>query len=446
MDDDNDALEPETPEGSDAEEGGEKSGDAKPARSDDNQSEPTGNRFTRAKSLSERFAEKDDEDDEDDLDDDPDDDDDETEGDKEPDRKSESEDSGKPKGESKASDDTKDDEKEDEGDEPGTSRFEIVDAAGSKYELDLPDGATIKFNADGKTVELDSVDKLVQMAQKGEAFDRVTSRIGSQLGTAKGQIKELSEDAEADRELVKAIIRRETGAEGALSDEEFEKLKALFDAEDADPESREAKKALAEKREREKAASEGNEEAHQQASATFWQATREQITESIESYPYLEAEDVAEVEQRFYAEYNSRRAELIEKFTPLAKQHGVTEAQAVAEAERIAIEEKLNRKTLRSVMKSLDSKYAKRAGKGGDGKREKLETKEAERHNRQIEARRSSSKDPANRSLRSGGIAVSTREPRREKDEPDSFEGKIENSFARFRKKVSQASRDDDDE
>ena len=278
------------------------------------------------------------------------------------------------------------------------------------------------------------------MAQKGEAFDRVTSRIGSQLGTARSQLKELAEDAEADRELVKALVL------GTIDDEELKKLEAVFEAEEKDPDARAKAQALAEKRAREAAENAGNAEQHQQASAEFWTKAREAIGESLPSFPYLDAEDQAEIESRYYQEYEGRRTELIEKFVAIAADHGVTEAEAVREAEHRAIAEKLNGKTLRSVMKALNDKYASRAGKGGDGKREKRETKDAERHNRSIEARRSSSRNPANRSLRSGGSQVNTREPRREKEQPASFEGKIDRSLSRFRRLATSAARDDDDD
>lgn len=448
---DNDELEPETPKGeSDEDLDTEKGGDAGPEpKGDAPKGDKGGNRFSELGSrLSDRMARAEsDDDDEDDLDDDLDDDGDrdaEGEDDGESDRKkgkTPSTDTGKPKGETKqgAKEKEKEDDDGDEDGEPGSSRFEVVDEEGSKYELDLPAGAKIKFPADGKTVTVDSIDKLVQMAQKGEAFDRVTSRIGSRLGTAQQQLTELKEDAEADRELVKALVN------GTIDADELTKLEKLFAAEEEDPDARDAKKALEEKRERETEDTEGAKEEHVKATREFWTATDARITETLPTFPYLDAEDAAEIQTRFHQAYIDRRAALVEEFVKIAPQHGVSEADAVREADQRAITESLNRKTLRRVMQDLNDKYAKRAGKGGDGKKERTERREAERHNRQIEARRASSRDPANRSLRSGGSQVNTREPRRERDEPKGFEAKLERSLSRFHR-IRTSADDDDDE
>lgn len=434
-------IEPESPDGTidDDLKDGDASADDASSKSDSDKSE---NRFKGlGNRLSDRLAAKesdaDDEDDDEDEDDPADGDLDEQQDDK-------------PKADAKGGDpqataaakggkgEQSDDKNEDE-DSDG-SRFEIVDAEGSKYDLELPQGATIKFPGDGKTVEAKSIDELVQYAQKGVAFDRVTAKQGQVIGGLRGKLSELEEDSKADQELVKQLIL------GTISDEDLATLEQHYKKLEDDPDALEAAQALKEKREREQAAEKVTAPDPAQA-AEFWKATDEAITEDVAKFEFLEPDDVPEIRNAFNEAYLTRRTALIETYVKIAPDHGISEAAAVRQADEDAITETLNRKTLNRVMKVLDDKYRKKAEKGS-GKRQARDSREAEGHNRQVEAQRDRARNPANRSLRAGGAQVNTREPQREKDKPKGFEGQIDKSlsrFARLRRTVSDNDGDDDE-
>lgn len=431
----NDELEPESPEGAsgDDHENNDEGGDAGDSSTAERESS-SGNRFAGLGSrLSDRMSATDDDDDDDDDIDDEDldeDSDDATEGDEDG-SDGEGQDTDKPK---------KGGEQDDDDEDDSSSRFEIVDAEGSKYELEFPEGATIRFAGDGKTVEAKSIDELVQFAQKGVAFDRVTSQQGQKVATLSSRLTELEEDLTADRELVRALV---TGK--GLSDEDLAALEAYYAKLEDDPEALEKEEALREKREREAAEKEKPANTGEGVAA-FWGATKEAAAVEVEKFEYLEPDDVPEILSRFNENYLARREELVKEFVRIAPQHGVSPEDAVRQADAAAIDETLNRKTLRRVMRELDSKFAKRADKVR-GSRQTRETKEAEGHNRRVEAQRDRARNPANRSLRSGGASLNTRQVTPEKDKPKNFEGRIDKSLSRFaRLRRSKQDDDDDDE
>jgi hypothetical protein len=341
--------------------------------------------------------------------------------DEDPDLDDDERDREEPKGGKKVA--AADDDLDDDEDEP---RYEVVDGdTGDKFKIDLPKGAVIRFPGDGRTVEAKSFDDVIKLAQKGAAFDRVSSTAGQENARLKAQVRgyETSQDEDTDL-LLKLVF-------GELGDEEIENLQKELEPY-RDPKAREGMKALVEKEERSKLTKVESEERATQAATQFWEETRAAVTADLSRFEYLDAEDAPEIEARFYGTYTSEFARLTPEYEKQAARQGLSKEDAHAAADRDA-RKFLTEKTLRKVMRDLDSKYQKRAGKGRDGKAETKGKREVEQHNARVNAKTLQRRDPARRSLRSGGAAPRDREPSRRGKEPVGFDAKIRRGLSRLR-------------
>ncbi len=232
--------------------------------------------------------------------------------------------------------------------------------------------------------------------------------------------------------LLKLVYDELTEEERAELQEKLDKYR--------DPEVRKGQEALSREERRTAEEKTARERGQSEAVGDFWRQTDAAIKGDLGEFEYLEAEDATEIKSEFHRGFNDRFKELAAAYVQHAPKVGATKEEALAEAERDAAEEMLTNEALRTVMKGLDSKYAKRATKVR-GKDERKGTSEAEKHNRRVEGKREQSRDGRNRSLRGGGAAPSAREPGRKGKEPVGFEAKMERAFGRLRAKM-----DSDDE
>lgn len=327
------------------------------------------------------------------------------------------------------------DDPDDDDDEP---RYEVVDGdSGDKFKIDLPKGAVIRFPGDGRTVEAKSFDEVIKLAQKGAAFDRVSSTAGQENARLKAQVRgyETSQDEDTDL-LLKLVF-------GELEDDEIETLQKELEPY-RNPKAREGLKALVEKEERTKSTKAESEERAAQSNVEFWNSARSIVKAELPRFEYLDEEDASEIETRFYGAYTGEFARLTPEYEKEAARQGLSKEDAHAAADRDA-RKVLTEKTLRKVMKDLDSKYQKRAGKGRDGKAETKGKREVEQHNARVNAKTLQRRDPARRSLRSGGAAPRDRDPGRRGKEPVGFDAKIRRGLSRLREAGRTGSGSDED-
>lgn len=370
--------------------------------------------------------EEDDEDLEDDLDDDEDlddreddrgargtDDDEDLDDDDEPGREERKGEKGKGAGE------------DDDDDVDETARYEVVDGeSGDKFKIDLPKGATIRFSGDGKVIEAKSFDDVIKLAQKGAAFDRVSSTAGQENARLRTAVRTLEASQTADEDLLLKLVF------GELEDEELETLQKELKPYQ-DPKAREGLKALLEKEERSKSDKADGERAAQAAATEFWTQTRGVIATDLSRFEFLDADDSGEIESKFYGAYTAELDRLLPEYERQAAAQDLTKEDALAAADRDA-RKVLTEKTLRRVMKDLNTRYEKRSTKGRP-KGERSGRREVERHNKRVVDKREQRRDPARRSLRSGGAAPRDRDPNRRGKEPVGFDAKLQRGLSRLR-------------
>lgn len=317
---------------------------------------------------------------------------------------------------------------EGEGDEEleGGSRYEVVDpASGDRFKIELPKGGLIRFNADGETVEMKSVDDLIAAAQKGLAFDRVTSRAGQENATLRRIIGEFEEAQEADSDLLIKLVY------GEITEEELETLQEELKAY-RDPKARAGLKALADKEASGKREAAQSVVAQREATEKFWKATVKEATTALPGFEYLDAEDLPEIQTRFYDEYKTELARLTPIYKEQAAAQGQKEDDALLAADRDA-RKILTEQRLRKVMRTLNDKYQRRAGRGRDGKAEARGKRETEQHNRRVDSKLDQRRNQSHRSLRGGGAAPRDRTNGSRQKEPVGFDAKIRRGLARLR-------------
>lgn len=322
---------------------------------------------------------------------------------------------------------------EGDDDDEVEDRYEVVDTkTGDVYKIDLPEGGVIRLKADGEVVELNSVDELVANAQKGLAFDRVTSMAGQENATLRRQISDFEAAEKEDSDLLLKLIY------GELSDEELEKLQKELEPY-RDPKAREGLQALAREESRKKTDEAATERQQREAVSKFWENTAKIAKADLSKFEYLDAEDLNEIQTRFHGVYLAEREKLIPQYKAQAIDQKRPEAEAIAAADRDA-RKILTEKTLRRVMRDLNAKYQKRAGKGGDGKAEERGKREATAHNNRVDAKMRQRRDPRHRSLRGGGSAPRDRtDMNRRGNEAVTFDQKIRRGLARLRQAGREA-------
>jgi hypothetical protein len=325
----------------------------------------------------------------------------------------------------------KEDDEEDGAD--GANRFEIVNKAGEKFALDIDDDTVIRFQGDGRTIECTSMDEVIQLAQKGAAFDRVTSRQGQELAELRRSTSTKIEGLEA--QLTEA---EETLLKVVTDPKAFKRVRNALKPYQS-PEAREgleAKRKLAAKDEEERTTRETQQ---REAVDAFWQGVDSEISKQLGEFEYLEKSDRDDVVRLFYGQYENTFKELVQKY-------GNTDAgvdRANREARALLTEKHLTR-----AMRTLNDRYAKRAGKGGGEKKgekpgkppkggkparqdEAAGKRAAAKHNKHVEEKLEQRK--ASRTMRGGGAAPAGK-PSPDAKAPQTFDGKMNRAFGRLRK------------
>jgi hypothetical protein len=338
--------------------------------------------------------------------------------------------SGKPK-----SDATKEKDGEQAPKPAAKPRYTIADANGDEYEIDWPKGAKISFKGDGKQVQVQSLDELVDLAQKGAAFDRVSSSAGqlkSQVGTLEQQLDE--QRTQFEETLLKICFDKEA----------FQAVRKSI-AKYRDPDVREAaRKARAHDADQERKKKDQSTEAQQKVDE-FWDGIRseyrEQITAEDSEFPLLDEDDEGAVIELFYGAIESRfnsvlaqaKAKNLER--PEADRYSDEDLMKFAEKKAL---EAANSETLKAAMKKIHDKYERKAGgKGSRGKTRRVprEAREEVRSHNQ-RTRTKVRRRSEHRGVRRAGTPPSTlRDTLRET--PQTYSGhmdRISSEFNRLRK------------
>jgi hypothetical protein len=340
--------------------------------------------------------------------------------------------SGKPDGEDEADDDKKDQEKD--GKKPDAaadkpSRYTIADSQGDKYELELPEGATIRYKADGREVEVKSFDELVAKAQKGEAFDRVAQQRTEAVSRAEsleGNIEQQRVDFEEtllkicfDKEAFKAVRK----AISPFRDPNVRELTRKAQAHD----KRSAQDA------------EDQESGRSEAVQQFWERVETTIDDSVggDDFPLLDAEDKPEIVQKFYGLIEKEFDRVYTELKAANKGGKVSDERLKAAAEQEALKVATGA-NLKQVMQDVHSRYQRKAGgkkpdAQGKGKGEqKRGRRDVADHNQRVESK--IDQRNRNRGIKRGAPPSSVRDVL--KDRPKSFSGTmsaIKKEFDRVR-------------
>ena len=248
------------------------------------------------------------------------------------------------------------------GDQKGASgkpRYTIKGADGKTFAFELEKGASIQFKGDGRDIEVKSVDELVQLAQKGAAFDRKTSEQGktiAELTTARDETRQLLSQVRktAEQTLMAALFDREAR----------QKLRAALKPY-RDPQVRQAAEVLEREAEQQKETQRSEEQIAEGKRQEFWQGVGAEIRTQLEHFEHLTNDDALEIATRFHAGY-SRAYDA--KFAELTK-GGTPEEQANRLANEAAVAE-LSDRNLRRVMRGLNAELAEeRRGRKGKAAR-----------------------------------------------------------------------------
>jgi hypothetical protein len=255
------------------------------------------------------------------------------------------------------------------------ARYSVKAADGKAFEFELQPGTSIQFKADGRDVEVKSIDDLVQLAQKGAAFDRKTSEQGQVIARLESTSSTLSEQlatlrTTAEETLMAALFDREKR-------QELRRALAPF----RDPEYRkgvEAQQELEANKQEKKASDEQQLETKR---AEFWTGVGTEIKKEIANAEHLTDDDALEIAKRYHAGYlQSYEA----KFAEL-KASGVAEQNAAQQANQHALAH-FTEKNLRRVVRGLNAELAEERRAIAKGKRaapadKKAAEAEAQRHN-----------------------------------------------------------------
>lgn len=228
--------------------------------------------------------------------------------------------------------------------------YAILDAEGKALDAGLPEGATVRFKADGREV-VATLDEVVRHASMGVHADRRLSQMGQDVRAAK----------DAAGKHATALGQAEQMIEKLLTDPDYlDKVQARFER-IADPEIRDAlraKQVLAERDEQDQV----RQEAHEQAVyAQFWDSVSDQIKTAIPDYSHLRAEDEEEVRSAFYGLATQQYEELHGRYSEIARQRGFSAEEADAHAERDALAV-LTEENLKWLMGQVNGRYASRLG------------------------------------------------------------------------------------
>lgn len=289
--------------------------------------------------------------------------------------------------------------------------YTIVDADGDEAELEWPDGAKIRFKADGKPVEVKSLDELVTYAQKGVAFDRRSSEWGRERSELSRTLSDLEQQVKDAEEVILKAVFGDKEVRAHLR----KQLRPF-----RDPAVRDLAAKAQELEERKASDKQQAERQREEIAGQFWEAVDRELAEAMKDREYVDAEDAPAIKERFYQNYLEFRDALVEKFKGEAKALNVSEEVAVAKANEVAATY-LTEENLRTVVQAFEDHYASRAGRkagarprngararpqanAGDANEDLDEAADrtaAERHNQRVRSKLEQRNRP--RVLRGGG-------------------------------------------
>jgi hypothetical protein len=237
------------------------------------------------------------------------------------------------------------------------ARYTVKGADGKSFEFRLEPGTSIQFKGDGRDVEVKSMDELVQLAQKGAAFDRKTTEQGQRIGALETRERTLADQLTATRTAAEQTLL------AALFDEE--KAEALRKALEPyrDPKFREGQEAIEREAQRKTKEKETEEQTVESKRTEFWQGVGSDIKAELAGgkFEHLTSDDAMEIATRFHAGYaqafTSKFAELKAAGTPEATAHQQANSHAFSH---------FTEKNLRRVMRGLNAELAEERAAAAD--------------------------------------------------------------------------------
>lgn len=284
-----------------------------------------------------------------------------------------------------------------EGTRPTTARFTRVDPEGKPIaDPLLATGQVLRFKGDGKEITVSSDDELIQLAQKGAAFDRKTSELGRRAKELEEHNRSLQ--STADQALM-AVLFGYTDKDGneVSPREAREQLRPKL-ARFRDPEVRAGLEALAREEAAKRTESEQRDQELTEARQEFWQQAGEEIRASLPEFEHLTPDHADDIAGRFYGLYERAFTRLVNG--------GASEEEAQAQAF-----EELTVPNLRRVMRGLNAELAESGSTPPrrEAPRRQDPRAEAEAHNRRV-AQKVDNRRTASR-LQGGGAAPAGRPP-----------------------------------
>jgi hypothetical protein len=243
--------------------------------------------------------------------------------------------------------------------ETSKPRYTVKGPDGKAFAFELTPGTAIQFKADGKDVEATSIDALVQLAQKGAAYDRKTTEQGHQIAQLRTRETELQTHLKTVR-----TTAEQTLLAALFDDEKAEALRKAL-APYQDPEYRKGIEAQEQLAQREQADQQTETQQLEAQRTEFWQGVGADIRAELTSgkFEHLTDADAMDVATRFHQGYSQAYTA---KFEAL-KAAGTPEAQAHAQANTHAFAH-FTEKNLRRVMRGLNAELAEERTASGKKK------------------------------------------------------------------------------
>lgn len=304
---------------------------------------------------------------------------------------------------------TADDSSTPEGADADDAEEELNYTVGDGGELHWSEGATLRFKADKREVEVTSLTDLVTLAQKGVFMDRRTQEWATERGQHEHRIGELEGQVQEQAKLIEVS---EEALLKILFDEEALEMAREMAKPHRNPEKRRADKAEAELERRSEADKARAQKEADAASERYWTGVGEQFESMLEEdasdYPFLRAEDAPHIQQGVYNAYATFRAEIEKALVAGGRSAEEAALQSTEAAVTWLAEEEAE--TIRRVAEELNAVYAERlpAGasqNGSGGKRDSDPKADPEKHNRKTDAQLKRRRQGA---LRGSGAAGGT--------------------------------------
>lgn len=269
---------------------------------------------------------------------------------------------------------------EDEQPEAGATRYSVVSSDGAEFEFeDLPAGAKISFEVDGKTHEVASVSDLVTLARQGVHVRQVEGTYQRKLAGANRTVAALTNRLKAADQAFRDIVEDDEKLEAYRT-----RAKKL-----TDPEYREGLEAREKLKAKEAAEEEEGEVLQAEVAQEFWGTAQKHFTAALEQHPALDAEDFPEVVRAFWDEgFVAHRNALVQE----ALEAAGTDELPPAQLEKIDTKalEWLTEDNFDQAIQRVSDKLERRSGRGGGKKpngrkaatQEEADAAEADAHNK----------------------------------------------------------------